>query len=64
MLVTGLLWTFSTILIAFAIWIASLPDQIIQARRDWDMKVMVTGYKLTWSRQDRPDLSKYDTNKE
>src|SRR5207249_6811977 len=45
---TGILWTFSTIIFAVAIWIASFPEQIIQTRRDWDMKVIVTGYKLTW----------------
>ena len=62
-LVTGLLWTFSTLIIAFAIWIASFPEQIIQTRRDWEMKVLVTGYKFTWAHQDRPEFSKYDPNK-
>jgi len=60
---TGLLWTFSTLIIAIAIWIASFPEQIIQTKRDWDMKVMETGYKLTWIYKDRPDFSKYDANK-
>jgi hypothetical protein len=32
-------------------------------KRDWDMQVMVTGYKLTWKHQDRPDFSKYDPSK-
>jgi hypothetical protein len=62
-LATGILWTFSTLIIAIAIWIASFPDQIIQTRRNWDMKIIVTGYKLTWTHQDRSDFSKYDPNK-
>ena len=62
-LVTGLLWTFSTLIIVISIWIASFPEQIIQTRRDWEMKVMVTGFKLTWTHQDRPDFSNYDPNK-
>ena len=62
-LVTGLLWIFSTLIIAIAIWISSFPEQIIQTRRDWDMKVMVTGYKFTWTHQDRPEFSKYNPNK-
>ena len=62
-LLTGLLWTFSTLIIAIAIWIASFPEQIIQLNRHWDMKVMATGYKLTWTHLDRPGFSKYDPNK-
>lgn len=62
-LMTGTLWTFSALIISIAIWIASFPEQIIQSKRDWDMKVMVTGYKLTWTHQDRPDCSKYDPNR-
>ena len=62
-LVTGLLWIFSTLIIAIAIWIASFPEQIIQTRRDWDMKVIATGYKFTWTHQDRPELSKFDPSK-
>lgn len=59
-LLTGVLWTFSTIIVAFAIWIATFPEQILQSRRDWDMKVMKTGYKLIWTSIDRSDFPKYD----
>jgi hypothetical protein len=61
-LLTGILWTFSTLIFGFAIWIASFTEQIIQTRRNWDMKVLETGYKFTWMHQDRPDFSKYDPN--
>ena len=59
-LVTGLLWIFSTLIIVIAIWIASFPEQIIQTRRNWDMKVITTGYKFTWPHQDRPVRGKED----
>ena len=62
-LVTILLWTFSTIILGIAIWIASFTEQVIETRRDWDMKVMTTGYKFTWMHQGRPDFSKDDPNK-
>ncbi|MDB5280264.1 MAG: hypothetical protein JWR61_5219 [Ferruginibacter sp.] len=62
-LITALLWTFSTLIIAIAIWIASLPEQIIQTRRDWNMNVMETGYKLTWIHQDKQAFSKHDSSK-
>jgi hypothetical protein len=62
-LLTGILWTFSTLIIAIAFWIAGFPEHIFSIKRDWDMKVLVTGYKLTWKHQDRPDYSKYDPNK-
>jgi hypothetical protein len=62
-ILTGTLWTLSALILTMAIIIASMPDQIIQVKRDWDMKVMVTGYKLTWKHQDRPDFDKYDPTK-
>ncbi len=33
------------------------------SKRDWDMQVLVTGYKIMWTNTDRPDFSKYDPNK-
>jgi len=60
---TGILWTFSILIFAIAIWIASFPEQIIQTKRNWDMQVLETGYKLTWTNQNRPDFSKYDSSK-
>lgn len=60
---TGLLWTFSVIIFAIAVFIASFPEQTFEIRRDWDRQVMVTGFKFTWTHQDRPDFTKYDLNK-
>jgi hypothetical protein len=60
---TGLLWVFSTIIFSVAVFIASFPEQIFEIKRDWDREVMVTGFKLTWTHQDRPDFAKYNPNK-
>lgn len=62
-ILTGLLWTLSTIIFAVSVFIASFPEQIFEIKRDWDRQVMVTGFKLTWTHQDRPDFPKYDPNK-
>lgn len=62
-LLTGILWAFSTIIFAVAIWIASFPEQIFSIKRDWDRQVMATGYKFIWTHQDRPDFSKYYPSK-
>ncbi len=59
----SIIWTLSIIISAFAIWIASRPEQIIQLKRDWDMQVLVTGYKLTWQNESRPGFAKYEPNK-
>ena len=62
-ILTGILWILSTIIVAFAIWVASFPEQTFKMKRDWDMKVMETGYKLIWTHQEKPDFSKYIPNK-
>jgi hypothetical protein len=59
-ILTGVLWIFSTILFSFAVWIASFPEQDFEKKRDWDMRVLETGYKLTWTYQDRPDFKKFE----
>jgi hypothetical protein len=53
-IVIGILWLLSTAAVAVAILIACFPEQIIRARRNWDMQIMATGYKLIWTHQDRP----------
>ena len=63
-ILTAILWTMSAIVFAVAIWIASFHEKIFEMKRDWDMQVMVTGYKLTWTKQDRPDFAKYDPGKQ
>ena len=58
-ILTGILWILSTIIFVFAIWISSLPDQVFKIKRDWNMQVLVTGFKFVWKYQDRPDIGKY-----
>lgn len=58
-----LLWICAAILLALAIGVVSLSDPVIKARRDWDMKVMTSGYKPTWKHQERPEYAKYAPGK-
>jgi hypothetical protein len=60
---TGLLWTFATIIFAIAVFIASFPEHKFETKRNWDRQVMVTGFKMSWTHQDRPDFAKYNPNK-
>lgn len=62
-IITGFLWILSTVIFSFAVWFSSFPEQYFKMKRDWDMKVLVTGYKLTWTFQDRPDFKKFDPGK-
>jgi len=55
-LLTWTLWTLSTLIFTIAILIASMPDQIIRVKRDWDMQVIETGYKLIWKHQEGQNL--------
>jgi ABC-type transport system involved in multi-copper enzyme maturation permease subunit len=59
-ILTGILWILSAIIFSVAVWIASYPEQYFKMKRDWDMKVLVTGYKFTWTHQDRPDFKKFE----
>ena len=61
--VARLLWFFSTIIFSIAVFIASFPEHILEIKRDWDRQVLVTGFKFTWTHQDRPDFTKYESNK-
>jgi hypothetical protein len=60
---TGLLWSFSTIIFVIAIVIASFPEQMFKLKRDWDKQVMVTGFEFIWKGHDRPDFANYEPNK-
>ncbi len=62
-ILTGILWILAAILFSCAILIASNPDQEFKIKRDWDMQILVTGYKLTWTYQDRPDFRKFHPGK-
>ncbi len=43
--------------------VASMPEHIYKVKRDFDMEVMVTGYKFIWQHQERPDFAQYDPRK-
>jgi hypothetical protein len=60
---TGLLWTLVTIIFSIAVFIASFTEHIFSVKRNWDMQVMATGFKLTWKHQDRPEFAKYNPNR-
>jgi hypothetical protein len=62
-ILTGILWILSTIIFVIVIWISSVQEQVFKMKRDWDMRIMVTGYKLTWTIRDRPDFAKFNPNK-
>lgn len=62
-LLNRLLWICAAILLALAIVVVSLSDPVIKASRDWDMKVMTSGYKPTWKHQERPEYAKYAPGK-
>lgn len=60
---TGITWTLAILTSVFWLVIFTIREKHIEARRDWDMQVLVTGYKFTWTNQDRPDFAKYDPGK-
>ncbi|GAB0156689.1 hypothetical protein CHRYSEOSP005_19560 [Chryseobacterium sp. Alg-005] len=49
-----ILWVSAIVTSSLVIFIATLPDQIIKFKRDWDMQVIDTGYKFIWQQQKRP----------
>jgi hypothetical protein len=54
---------FLTIIFSVAVFNANFPEHIFEIKRDWERQVMVTGFKFTWTHQDRPDFTKYDPNR-
>ncbi|MEO8861998.1 MAG: hypothetical protein ABI358_11280 [Ginsengibacter sp.] len=56
-------WTLAILTISFWTLILAISEKHIKLKRDWDMQVLVTGYKFTWTNTDRPDFLKYDPNK-
>ena len=60
---TRVSWTLAILTISFWTIILTISEKHIKVRRDWDMQVLVTGYKFTWTNKDKPDFSKYDPNK-
>lgn len=50
----SIIWGLAIIISGLAIFIASMPDQIIQLKRDWDIQTLVnSGYRFIWQEQPR-----------
>jgi hypothetical protein len=62
-ILTRIFWTLAILTISFWTFILTISEKHITLKRDWDMQVLVTGYKFTWTNTSRPDFSKYDPNK-
>jgi hypothetical protein len=62
-ILTRVFWTLAILTISFWTFILTISEKHIKLKRDWDMQVLVTGYKFTWTNMSRPDFSKYDPNK-
>ena len=62
-ILTRVFWTLAILTITFWTFIFTISEKNVKLTRDWDMRVLVTGYKFTWTNTDRPDFSKYDPNK-
>ena len=62
-ILTRIFWTLAILIISFWTFILTISEKHIKLKRDWDMQVLVTGYKFTWTNTGRPDFSKYDPNK-
>ena len=60
---TRIIWTLAILTISLWVMILTISEKHIKVKRDWDMQVLVTGYKFTWTHKDRPEFSKYDPNK-
>lgn len=50
---TGVLWCLAALTFSVSVIIASSPENIFALKRDWAMKVVRSGFKLTWTYQDR-----------
>ena len=60
---TRIIWALAILTISFWVLILTISEKHIKVKRDWNMQVLVTGYKFTWTQKDRPEFSKYDPNK-
>lgn len=58
-ILTRILWTWAILTFSFWTLILTNSEKHIKLKRDWDMRVLVTGYKFTWKNTDRPDFSKH-----
>jgi len=60
---TRVIWTSALLTISFWVIIFTISENHINLNRDWDMHVLVKGFKFTWTRIDRPDFFKYAPGK-
>ena len=49
-IVTVTLVTLTGLILIMTVMVLTMPDHLIKVKRDWDMEVMATGYKLTWQK--------------
>jgi hypothetical protein len=58
-----LIWSMAILLVVFWFAVFNASEKMIKAHREWNMQVLVTGYKFTWTYTDRSGFSRYDPNK-
>jgi hypothetical protein len=61
-LLTATLLSLMTLIITYAIWVASY-ETVFLYKRDFDMEIMETGFKFIWQDQTRPDFNNYHPQK-
>lgn len=59
---TRSLWTLAILVTTFWTLILTISEKKFKATRNWDMKILITGFKFTWMHTDRPELSKFNPN--
>lgn len=55
--ITKILWTLTVVTILFGILFFTISEKHILVKRDWNRKVIASGYKFTWIYKKRPELS-------
>lgn len=53
-IVTILMLSITSLICLGVLLIGSMPDNIYKTKRDFDIEVLTTGYKLNWQHQQRP----------
>jgi len=60
---TIVLYGLTGLLLVATTFIVSLPENVFKLKRNFDMEIMVTGYKFRWQSTERPDYHKYNPDK-
>lgn len=50
-----------SLILSFAIFIASMPENIFKIKKDFDVEVKETGYNFIWQNTERPNIKNYET---